>query len=174
MSRFQQFAASLFIAAYVTLGLIDATPVVSNLHARVKSSIDPFLDATGLWQGDWRLFAPEPRKVNVYVSATFIADGVALDWHSPRWTEMSVVEKFFYVRHMKFYDGIRLDENRAAWSAFADYRVAQLPPTVRSTVTRVELRRHWRETPPPNVEWTPGGTFVSPNKSYAFFARDLP
>jgi hypothetical protein len=139
VSRLQQIAASLFIAVYVTIGLVDATPVVSPFHARVKNALDPLLDATGLWQGDWRLFAPEPRKVNVYVSATFIADGVSLDWYSPRWTELSVVEKFFHVRHMKFYDAIRLDENRVAWSAFADYRLAQLPPTIRSTVTRVEL-----------------------------------
>lgn len=156
------------------IGLIDATPVVSPSHAELKSNIDVLLDATGLWQGDWRLFAPEPRKINVYVSATFISDGISLDWHSPRWRELSVVEKFFHIRHMKFYDGIRLDKNRAAWSAFADYRLAQLPPELRRSITRVELRRHWRETPPPDIEWTPGGSFVPPNQSYAFFAKDLP
>jgi hypothetical protein len=54
----QKVAANVFIVCFVTLGLIDATPVTSPPHARLKSAVDPLLDKTGLWQGDWRLFAP--------------------------------------------------------------------------------------------------------------------
>jgi hypothetical protein len=169
----QKIAANVFIVCFVTLGLIDATPVTSATHARLKSAVDLFLDKIGLWQGYWRLFAPEPRKINVTVSARFIGDGVALEWNSPDWRELSVFEKFFLVRHTKFYDALRLDENQGAWAAFAEYRLRQLPPTVREDVVRVELIRNWKETPNPNQEWIPAGTNIQPDQSFVFFRREV-
>ena len=136
MTGLQKRAATAFIVVFVGLGVVDATPVVSPSHARLKNRIDAFMDATGLWQGNWRLFAPMPRKINVYVSARFVSGDVAVDWHSPRWTQMGFVEKFFHVRHMKFYDAIRLDENRRTWEAFAEYQRRQLPPTIQDDITR--------------------------------------
>ena len=126
----QKIAANVFIVCFVTLGLIHATPVTSATHARLKSAVDPFLDKTGLWQGDWRLFAPEPRKINVTVSARIIGDGVSLEWTSPNWRELAALQKFFTVRHTKFYDAHRLDENQGAWAAFAEHRlrIGQLCP----------------------------------------------
>ena len=173
MTSRQKIAANVFIVCFVTLGLIDATPVTSANHARLKSLVDPFLDTSGLWQGDWRLFAPEPRKINVTVSARFIGDGVSLEWNSPDWRELSVPEKFFFVRHTKFYDALRLDENQGAWKAFAEYRLRQLPPTVREGVVRVDLIRSWKETPNPNQQWIPAGTNIRTDQSFVFFTREV-
>jgi hypothetical protein len=173
VTRRQKIAANVLIVCFIALGLIDATPVTSATHARLKSAVDPILDKTGLWQGDWRLFAPDPRSVNLTVSARFIGDGVSLNWESPDWRELSLLEKFFMVRHTKFYDGLRLDENRNAWAAFAEYRLRQLPPSVRAGVVRMELIRSWKETPDPAKEWIPAGTDVQPDQSFVFFTREV-
>lgn len=173
MTSRQKIAANVFIVCFVTLGLIDATPVTSPTHARLKSAADPFLDKIGLWQGDWRLFAPDPRSINVIVSARFVGDGVSLEWNSPDWRELSLLEKFFFVRHTKFYDALRLDVNQGGWAAFAEYRLRQLPPAVRAGVVRVELIRNWKETPDPAQEWIPAGTNIQPDQSFVFFTREV-
>lgn len=173
MTRRQKLAASLFIVCFVALGLIDATPVVVVGHARLESSVDPFLDASGLWQGDWQLFAPAPRDINVSISVRFVGDGPSREWRSPEWRHLPLTQKFFLVRHMKFYEGIRLDRNENAWAALADYHLRQLPPAARRDIVRVELRRHWRETPNPRDEWIPAGTSIQPDSSFLFYERDV-
>ena len=169
----QKIAANALIVFFVAMGLIDATPITSGAHARLKDAVDPILDITGLWQGDWRLFAPDPRSVTVTVSARFFGDGVSLEWNSPNWRELSLPEKFFLVRHTKFYDGLRLDQNSGAWAAFAAYRLRQLPPSVRQGIVRLELIRSWKETPDPSREWIPAGTNIEPDQSFVFFTREV-
>jgi hypothetical protein len=174
VTRLQKSVASLFIVCFITLSVIDATPVVFVGHERLKTAVDPVLDALGLWQGDWKLFAPNPRSINVSISARFVGgDGPPLEWRTPEWRDLSLVQKFFLVRHMKFVELIRLDENSSAWHRFADYPVRQLPPSARRGVVRVELTRHWRETPDPRVEWIPAGTVVRPEQHYRFFMKEV-
>jgi hypothetical protein len=169
----QKNGANVLIVCFVGLGLIDATPITSATHARLKEAMDPFLDRIGLWQGDWRLFAPDPRSINVTVSARFIGDGTSLEWSSPVWRELSLPEKFFLVRHTKFYDGLRLDQNSGAWAAFAEYLLRQLPPSVREGVVRLELVRSWKETPDPSQMWIPAGANIQPDQHFVFFTREV-
>jgi hypothetical protein len=174
VTRFHKVAASLFIVGFLALSAIDALPVVVVGQARLKAGVHAFLVASGLWQGNWQLFAPEPRNLNIWISARFVGTQPPLEWRSPEWRTLSLVEKFFLVRHMKFYDAVRLDVNREAWPSFADYYLRQLPPADRQHVVRVELRREWRETPDPRVEWIPAGTAIVPDHSFLFFAKDVP
>ncbi len=173
MSRARKTAANLFIAGYLICCLIDAPPVVSPSHARLKAALDPLLDVTGLWQESWRLFAPEPQKRNVRVSAQFyFADGSTLRWDSPHWAELNLFEKFFSVRRMKYYDLLTEDANRPAWRTFALYRLSQLPDAARRRVTRVELWRHWSITPRPEESWTPVGGPVELGEQEVFFTLE--
>jgi len=51
----------------------------------LQHELDPYLDVTGLWIGGWQLFAPEPDKVNSYLSAEVrFADGKAAFIRSPQ------------------------------------------------------------------------------------------
>lgn len=173
MTRRRKLAAGAFIVCFVTVSIIDATPAVSDAHARLQERLDPMLDALGLWQGDWQLFAPNPRGVNLWISARMVGEGAPLEWRSPEWRDLGPFRKLFFVRHMKFVELIRLDENRDAWEAFADYPLRQVPPEARRAVTRVELHRHWRDTPSPRVEWIPAGTHVRPDRGFMFFSKDV-
>ena len=149
--RTRKFAANLVIAGFLGLSLIDATPSTSPAYQSLKEWIDPALDATGLWQESWQLFAPSPKTINPTITATMrFADGSSYIWESPRWGELTPWQKFGQVRHMKFYDRLRLNAYSSAWGPFIDYRVRQRP-TVHfdKKVVRVELRRHWTVVPDP-------------------------
>ena len=70
-----------FLVVLLFLILVDATPSTSLAHQKLKDTIDPLLDVTGLWQETWQLFAPEPDKVNVKVTAHITcADGSSRFW----------------------------------------------------------------------------------------------
>jgi len=84
----------------------------------LQESIRPVLNLTGLWQGDWPLFAPNPVINNGWISAEFYAssdaspvlvgDGRTLSWNSPIWSECNSWNKFYRFRHMNYF-------NRAAY-----------------------------------------------------------
>ncbi|MGK0187931.1 MAG: hypothetical protein ACI9R3_003722 [Verrucomicrobiales bacterium] len=113
---------NIFIASFLAAILIDGLPQAGQFHRKLKELIDPILDATGLWQESWRLFAPEVDKENVRLSAEILyEDGSISQWTSPDWTKMSAWEKFIRFRELEFYDSIRLDVNRGAWRSFADF-----------------------------------------------------
>ena len=50
----------LVIIPMMIIWVVDALPSYTLLHSKLKNRLDPLLDKTGLWQGDWQLFAPVP------------------------------------------------------------------------------------------------------------------
>jgi hypothetical protein len=150
---------NLFIAVVVLLMLGDGIPVLSSAQGRLKTALKPVLDATALWQGSWRLFAPDVDRVNVAVSAeVYFADGTSVTWRSPDWSTLSFRERFTRYREGRYADKVRLDANRGAWPGLADYAARTNPhpkdPAARPILIR--LIRHWAEIPPPSgAEWEP-------------------
>lgn len=67
-----------FLVGWLLVLAIDSAPILGKWHQDLKDELDPYLDVTGLWIGGWQLFAPEPDKVNSYLSAEVrFADGKA-------------------------------------------------------------------------------------------------
>lgn len=130
------------IAGVVGLMIVDGLPSVGKAHDRLRRVIDPVLDKSGLWQGGWELFAPEPDRVNVMVTAvvTYV-DGTSRVWRSPDWTSMTPWEKFRHFRFMEYVDGVRRDAASGAWGALARHAAWEVggaePPA------SVALWRHW-------------------------------
>lgn len=154
--------------------IIDAVPTISPLHARAEQILDPILDATGLWQGSWQLFAPSPKSINVSITATIeFEDGSSYEWRSPRWRQLSPREKFWLCRHTKFYENLRLDSYSEVWPVFAEYRIRQLPEALRGkTIVRVELARHWMTIPKPTQKWHLLPNDFSPDRHFVFYAKE--
>ena len=142
---------NLFLGAWLLLLLVDALPRTSLLHQRLKNRVDPFLDVTGLWQGSWRLFAPNPDKIDTRMTAEIsYADGSTRSWQSPDWRDMSSCRKFVNFRAMEYYDTVRRNENSAAWQSLADYLARTVPAAGGSFIqpTKVKLARLWSLVPP--------------------------
>ena len=146
MHRLRRFAANFVIVTFIVVIAIDAMPSTCTAHQRLKAFVDPALDASGLWQESWRLFAPEPDCINTRVSARVVfSDGSEFQWRSPNWSDLSSWQKFTHFRHMEYYDKLRNDDNSSAWGPFASHMARTIEADSGGTrqVAKVELTRHW-------------------------------
>lgn len=140
---------NVFIASFLAAITIDALPSMHLLHGRMKVLIDPLLDKAGLWQESWKLFGPDVDKMNSGVSATLIySNGDTVEWQSPKWRELSSIQRFRHFREVAFYDRVKNDHNRDAWRSFARYLANQ---HIRDGEKphKVSLTRHWVDIPRP-------------------------
>ena len=158
-----------FLVALLLLFFVDALPV----EDRYRASVDPILDVSGLWQEQWRLFAPEVDKVNTRVSARVLfADGATASWHSPDWPSLSVWQRFVEFRRMEYFDSVRLDANSSAWPPLARYlsKTVPHPSGASSPVIEVVLSRQWATIPAPGSgRPLPAGPYVSFNEAATFY-----
>ena len=155
--------ANLFIVIMLAIMLLDGMPSAGVMHDRAKQWIDPWLDASGLWQGHWALFAPDVLKRNARVSAELEdTNGISLHWQSPRFQELSIFERFRAFREGEFFDNIRNNDFTGARDSVASYLArTEFPADVAGhKLMRVRLRRHWwdipapgQQMPPPDEQW---------------------
>lgn len=149
----------ILVGVWLIVVCIDAFPFWNA----ARETLDPVLDKTGLWQGPWNLFAPEPDRVNVRVGATIhYADGGMTQWRSPDWQNLSGLDRFLRFRDMEWVDGIRTDDNSGAWDDFARYlgRTAVHPRGSLSPVVMVRLTRYWATIPPPEAGVLPAEPYL--------------
>jgi hypothetical protein len=69
----ERILTNVFLFTLLTLLTLDAWPSdwIGGRPVRiVQWKIDALLDVTGLWQGPWYLFAPDPPGQIVFVTAT--------------------------------------------------------------------------------------------------------
>lgn len=68
-----------------------------------KEILSPVTARTGLWQGEWPLFAPDPVLNNAWLSAELTApDGTLETWNSTYWASSSGWDKFRHFRMMNY------------------------------------------------------------------------
>lgn len=136
------------------LMLIDAVPQYTLLHGKLKQLADPVLDMTGLWQGSWELFAPEPDHVNVRIGAIVTwKDHTEFLWLQPDWHSMSPLEKSRSFRKMSWFDGLWKSSNSAAWEPFCRHLAAEQS---RQSIREVFMLRLFQDRdviPAQHVKW---------------------
>jgi hypothetical protein len=170
-------AINCFLVIWLLTLAIDAAPELGGWHKKLKENLDPYLDVTGLWQGEWKLFAPEPDKINVAITADItFSDGREVAWRSPDWRSQSTWQRFLSFREAEFIDNVRKDGNAGAWPTFADYlgRTVLHPEHPELKPTKIVLTRHWHLVPPPspeNIHQFP--EVPEMDSSHIFFAKDF-
>jgi hypothetical protein len=162
------------VLAVAALIVIDATPNLGTLHAKLRSALDPVMDVTGLWQGSWQLFAPDVDKLNVRVEAEVLfSDGERTIWRSPDWPRLGGWQRFMLFRHQEYYDNIRMDQNRGAWHSLAEHlaRTVRPPSGAEATPARVTLKRQWAQIPTlaPGSSPLPAGPHEQFTHEYTFY-----
>jgi hypothetical protein len=166
-----------FLIGWLLVLAIDSAPITGQWHQQLKDQLDPYLDVTGLWIGGWQLFAPEPDKVNSYISAEVrFADKKSAFIRSPQWRLMSAPERFISFREAEYFDKIRLDNNAAAWPALCKFwgNTAEHPDGLDIPAKEIILKRHWVVIPEPNQENLL--QFPAPPKcdrDYIIYAKEL-
>ena len=165
-----------FLLIWLLVLAIDSAPELGDWHRKIKNDLDAYLDVTGLWQGGWQLFAPDPDKVNVSITANVtFEDGREVIWRSPDWRSMSTWQRFLSFREAEYIDNIRLDNNAGAWTDFSYYlsRTVKHPEATNLKPTMIVLTRDWVIIPPPNpINLSQFPEVPAMNRSFIFFAED--
>ncbi len=139
------------VAAALAVVLVDALPTwlpgIRPLDRAVGAVVRPL----GLWQGNWRLFAPNPDRLNAWVEARVSwSSGDITTWESPDWQARSFLERYTTGRWHKMIEAVRTDERPMLHDHLARWVAANTaPPADGATPLRVELVRHWWMVPAP-------------------------
>jgi hypothetical protein len=139
--------ANVVIAAFLLLAFIDSYPGAGAAWKRLQAAVDPILDATGLWQERWDLFAPNVDRQNHHLEIIArYSDGETISWRSPDWRQYSCPAMFVSIREVEFFDRVRQPGNFQAWPSFADYARRTLIPasTSGASVAEIHLMEHNR------------------------------
>lgn len=158
----------------------DALPGSSSGREAIRRVFAHVLYPLGLFQGDWKLFAPEPDRLNTWIEArvTF-SDGRTAVWTSPDWQNLPLYDEVLRGRHSKWYDVLRRDEYKALWPSFVQYIARVVPrPLPTSRPVRVSLVRHWWDVPPPDRTVVAGAFPIPPRAQFPFqfeyYSEQLP
>lgn len=164
-----------FVVALLVLFALDTLPCTPQL---VRQRIQPLLNLTGLWQGQWTLFAPVPDSRNLRIRAEIkFADGTRRIWQSPDWRAQDPWRRFVGHRNSEFLEKIAEDDNSYAWSAFAEDLVRRersqmhLPPEPDQVILSVL----WTDIPAPTGErWPLPKHEAEPEQKRDFFTLVYP
>ncbi|MFT3926621.1 MAG: hypothetical protein QM778_29020 [Myxococcales bacterium] len=178
-ARFERWLINGFAVLLMGALLQDALPGDSPARTSLRQLCGQVLYPLGLWQGDWKLFAPDPKRTNAWIEAkvTF-RNGESGSWKSPDWEQQSAGDEILQGRHAKWWDALRRDDSRVLWPALARFAASRLARPERGLVpARVELVRHWWDVPNPGApnyfgRAIPGQT-VFPHQ-YLFHVEVLP
>ncbi len=134
---------------------IDSMPPFCEAHKRAQTALDATLDRTGLWQGVWSLFSPEPDSRNTRLNATVqFSDGSQSYWSSPNWQQMNALQRAFLFRECEYFENIASGSNDALLPYLAQYIVRQSNPLSDDNASPVciQITRDIFDIPPPQQD----------------------
>ncbi len=122
------------------------------LRSPISKISEKWLNLSGLWQG-WGMFAPNPIKEDIYVSAKIsLADSSSVAWELSRMEEMGFLERYRKERWRKWAsDNLRLDSSKELWPSAAEWIAKTISQEEGSPVRSIELIRHWRPVATPDT-----------------------
>ena len=153
-----------FLAVFLAVLAIDAFHPAGDAHQEMKDALNPALVVTGLWQGPWRLYAPDVDKDNLRLKADLVfADQATATWSSPDWAQLSALQKFRLARHMNYFNAILLAGREPAWNALCAYlaRTVPHPQGKPAPVVQITLSLRDARIPPPSDKLVPAGPYLA-------------
>ncbi|MFM2094605.1 MAG: hypothetical protein RIS70_1729 [Planctomycetota bacterium] len=112
------FALTIFCDSFPTDFLWPESSTCRQFQSRLNAA----LSRIGIWQGDWRMFAPDPAMSISRVSAEFaVDDRQVITWESPAWRQMSIAQRFRHFREINFFDRLLYPRHVVAIGDFGDY-----------------------------------------------------
>ena len=152
-ARIRLWAINTFIAAMLAVLAVDALPLAPT---SLRVLIQPFIAATGIAQGQWTLFAPEPDRVNRRLRAEIeYPGGTKVEWATPIWRERSAGEVFVNHRRRRWWDQVVSPDYAAAWEPSCRYLAKQNRPEGLAEISGTKVRLIYQESPVPPAEVKP-------------------
>lgn len=148
-SRVKLWTCNAFIAVVLLLIVIDGFPFSPQ---QLRDLIDPVLDKSGLYQGEWSMFSP-PDSVNTRLSADIeYQDGTMAQWQSPDWRRLSYFDRFLASRRLEYLEKSGNLGGVQFWPELVEYMVRTHPgPHPESGVKHVKIWIQTAEIPDPRA-----------------------
>lgn len=176
MGKIRKVLISLFIVFNFLTMLRVHLPLDSKFFGTFYRPIDAYLSFFSIYQ-DWLMFAPNPNRLNLYVTADVeFDDGSTASYDFEHASSDTIWEKYAYgEKYRKFIlDGLRKDENAWMRPDAARFALRKLKDgNYHKIPLKVHLTRHWTETPDPKVEWRPHGSKSTKYKSFKFYTYEV-
>ena len=163
-----------FIVIVLLLFALDTMPCTPE---PVRRLMRPLLNATGLWQGTWSLFAPIPDSTNHRLRADIeFADGTHHVWNSPDWRSQTAWQRFVGHRESECLEKIWEEDNTVAWPAFAQSLVHRETSLVKSDQSprQVVLSVRWGDISPPEGDRWSAASPMAYDQERVFFTLVYP
>lgn len=168
---------NVFLAVFLVVMAVDVFVPASEANDGPKDKLNTVLVVTGLWQGPWRLYAPNVMKDNLRLRAEIVfADQAVATWDSPDWSKHSVLRRFIEVRHINYFNAILLAGREVAWDALCIYlaRTVPHPEGKAVAVAGVRLLLRGATIPSPADKPVPAGPYLEFDDWQVIWPRSPP
>lgn len=177
MNLFQKFVVSGFIVFQLLTMIRVHLPLgESKFFYSLYRPIDAYLSSFSLYQ-DWMMFAPNPSRTEVYVTAEVEFDNGVKDTFSfPKPWELSIAQKYVNGERIRKFisEGVRRDENSWMWPDTARFVLRQLKAKHFDKIPlKVHLYRHWYDTPDLRQVFHPQAETVKDYARYRFYTYEV-
>lgn len=170
----------LFISLFVLLNFLIMLkvhlPLDTKIFSYIYRPINIYLSVFSLNQ-DWFMFAPNPSRLNLLVTAEVEFDDGSKDiYEFERSSKLNFLQRYSYgERFRKFTsERLRMDSNAFMWRDAAKFALRKVKASNFNKIPlRVHLTRYWEVIPDMEKEFRP---HLSKNKnyqSYKFFTHEV-
>lgn len=123
------------------------------------------------------MFAPNPSRMNVFVSAVVeFEDGTRATYSFPRPGELTLLQKYVYGEKLRKFvtEGLRKDENAWMWPDASKFVLRQMRDKHFDKIPRkVHLYRHWHETADLKESFQPHLQKINNYHAYRFYTHEV-
>ncbi len=176
MSRISKIFISVFIVFNFMCMARVHFPMDTKFFTTVYKPVDHYLRFFSIFQ-DWLMFAPNPNRTNVEISATIeFEDGTKDVYRFPRSYELGIIGKYMYgEKYRKFTsEGLSRDSNRFMWKDSAMFALRKMGESHYDKMPKtVHLYRHWEDIPLLSESFRTHGTGPETMQSYKFYTHEV-
>lgn len=176
MSRNKKFIVSFFIVFNFLAMLRVHLPLDAKFFSTLYRPVDAYLSFFSIYQ-DWMMFAKNPSRINVYMSADVeFDDGTKDTYIFPRPTHMRLIDKYISGERFRkiLSEAIRRDDHRYMWADTAKFALRKLrEKSFHKVPLKVHLIRHWNETPDVNKTFIPHLSKSQKYESFKFYTHEV-
>lgn len=170
----------IFVSAFLLLNFLAMVrvhvPMERTFFKSLFRPVDAYLSFFSIYQ-DWLMFAPNPTRMNASLSAVVHFDDGSTDtFLFPKSADMGIVDKYTHGEKYRkiITEAIRNDSHRWMWKDTAKFALRKLKEKNLSKIPlKVQLYRHWAETPEMTTKFIPHGERIPGEKKYNFYTYEV-
>lgn len=176
MKLVTKFLVSSFILLNFLAMVRIHLPLDKQFFRSLYRPVDAYLSFFSIYQ-DWLMFAPNPTRMNASLSAVvYFDDGSSETYDFPRSRDMGLVDKYTHGEKYRkiITEAIRNDSHRWMWKDTAKFVLRKLKDNNLSKIPlKVDLYRHWAETPEMTAKFIPHGEGIPGEKKFKFYTYEV-